>query len=59
METVEVDEPLNWPAKIVDGALIITPISEEITNATGGTDVILKMPSLRLINEFKAANNIE
>lgn len=58
-KTVEVDEPLNWPAKIVDGQLVITPVSEEIKNANGGTDIILKMPSLRLINEFKAANNIQ
>jgi hypothetical protein len=56
---VEVDEPLNWPAKIENGVLVITPISEEIKNATGGTDILLKMPSLRLIKEFKAAHNIQ
>ncbi len=53
------DEPLNWPAKIVDGVLVITPISETIKHPCGRQDVILKVPSLRLIQEFKAANDIQ
>ena len=58
-QEVVTDEPLNWPAKIVDGVLVITPISEEFKNENGGTDIILKMPSLRLINKFKEAHNIQ
>ena len=53
------DEPLNWPAKIVGGQLVIEPICEEIKNDDGTQSVIVKVPSLRLINEFKAAHNIE
>jgi hypothetical protein len=53
------DEPLNWPAKIVDGALVIEPISETTKHDDGSQDIIIKVPSLRLINEFKATNNIE
>jgi hypothetical protein len=53
------DEPLNWPAKIVDGVLVIEPICEEIKNTDGTQDVIVKLPSLALIKKFKAANNIK
>ena len=56
---VVTNEPLNWPAKIVDGALVIEPICEEIPNNNGGTDVIVKVPSLELIKQFKSAHNIE
>jgi hypothetical protein len=60
-ETKEVvsDEPLNWDARIENGILVIDPICEEITNPDGTQDVIMKVPSLALINEFKATNNIE
>jgi hypothetical protein len=58
-ETVETDEKLNWPAKIVDGQLVITPISETIKHPCGRQDVVLKVPSLELIKEFKAANDIQ
>lgn len=53
------DEPLNWAARIENGILIIDPICEEIVNEDGTQDVIVKVPSLKLINEFKAANNIK
>lgn len=52
------DEPLNWPAKVVDGVLVIEPICEEIPNENGGQDVIVKVPSLRLLNTFKNEHNI-
>jgi hypothetical protein len=60
-ETKEVvsDEPLNWPAKIVDGVLVIEPISETITNEDGSQHVIMKVPSLSLIQRFKEANDIK
>jgi hypothetical protein len=58
-EEVVSDEPLNWAARIEDGNLIIDPICEEITRENGRQDVIIKVPSLRLINEFKAANNLK
>lgn len=53
------DEPLNWDARIENGVLVIDPICEEIKNTDGTQDVIMKVPSLALIKEFKAANNIE
>ncbi|MCP4257968.1 MAG: hypothetical protein GY774_10635 [Planctomycetes bacterium] len=57
-KTVEVDEPLNWPARIENGVLVIEPISEITPNENGGQDVLLKMPSLKLINEFKVLHGI-
>ncbi len=57
------DVPLNWKARIEekDGKknLIVDPISETIKHPDGSQDVILKMPSLALIEEFKAIHSIE
>ncbi len=59
METVRTDENLNWPAKIVDGQLVIEAISETTINDDGSQSVVMKLPSLALIEKFKADNDIK
>ncbi len=57
------DKPLEWKARkeMVGGKeiLVIDPISETIKHDDGTQDVIVHVPSLQLIKEFKAANNIQ
>jgi hypothetical protein len=63
VETIHTDEPLNWTARIEnkDGKdiLVIDPISETIKHDDGSQHVIIKVPSLALIKEFKAAHSIQ
>lgn len=59
METVRTDEALNWPAKIVNGELVIEAISETIVGDDGSQSVVMKLPSLALIQKFKDENDIK
>ncbi len=56
------EKPLEFKARkeIKDGKeiLVIDPIVEEIKRPDGGQDVIVHVPSLELINQFKSAHNI-
>ena len=57
-------EPMNFKArKVIDEngkeILVIDPIVEEITLPDGRQDVIVHAPSLELIKQFKAAQNIQ
>ncbi len=57
------DKPLEFKARkeVIDGkeVLVIDPITEEITLPNGRQDVIVHVPSLELINQFKSAHNIK
>jgi hypothetical protein len=57
------DKPMEFKARkeVVGGKeiLVIDPISETINHDDGTQDVIIHVPSLALIKEFKAANNIK
>lgn len=57
------DEPLNWKARIENKGgrdiLIIDPIAETTIDSDGNQHVTMKVPSLALIKEFKAAHNIK
>ncbi len=57
------EKPLEFKARkeIVNGKeiLIIDPITEEIKHPDGSQDVIVHVPSLELINQFKSAHNIQ
>jgi hypothetical protein len=59
METVRTGEKLNWDAKVIEGKLVIKPIEVITKHPDGRQDVLLKLPSLALIKEFKEANNIQ
>ncbi len=56
-------KPIEFKArkKIVNGKeiLVIDPISETIKHADGSQDVIVHVPSLELIKQFKSAHNIQ
>lgn len=55
--------PMNFKARkvVVDGKeiLVIDPICEEVTYPCGRKDTIVHAPSLELIKQFKAAQNIQ
>jgi hypothetical protein len=56
--------PIEFKAKKVIGpdgkeSLSIQPFCETIIKEDGTQDVIVHMPSLSLINDFKKLNNIE
>lgn len=57
------EKPINFKARkeVVDGKeiLVIDPVSETIKHPCGKVDVIVHVPSLELINQCKAANNIQ
>ncbi len=57
------DKPLEFKARKgeVNGkeTLIIDPIIEEITLPNGRQDVVVHVPSLELISQFKSAHNIK
>lgn len=58
------DNSLVFNARTEKGAngkdiLVITPISEEIKREDGGVDVIMHMPSLSVINKFKAEHGLQ
>jgi hypothetical protein len=61
---VEQKKPIEFKARKELGPngkeiLVIDPVCEEIKHEDGTQDVIVHVPSLSLINDFKKMNNIE